>query len=165
MNNPQGKRLIPEYLLKYLRGVKENGLNITELVDSKGNPRFIEGDITTNAITGLTFTYAKWSLSGSHLMIVLAGTIENGATIAAQGIGVLKDVPSWVKSKIYPVWAGNYIELKNTSAYNTDWSTQNFNSVLVKDSVNDIRINITSSFTATKERNFRIQFDLLIDTE
>lgn len=138
---------------------------LDSLVDSKGNPRFIEGDITTNTITGLTYSYAKWSLSGTHLMIVLAGTFDNGASISPQGVGVLNELPSWVKDKIYAVWGGNYIENKVCVLYASDWTSQTTTFLLVKDSNNDIRINLPSAITLTKERNFRIQFDLLIDAE
>ena len=58
------------------------GYDIVNLVDKDGHERFIEGDIPDPEITGLTPIYYKWSLSGTHLMIVMAGTIENGTNLS-----------------------------------------------------------------------------------
>ena len=44
-----------------------------DIVDADGHKRFIEGNVTPANIIGENdIQYAKWSLSGSHLMIVLA---------------------------------------------------------------------------------------------
>ena len=162
MNNPQGKRLIPEYLLKYLRGVKENGLNITELVDSKGNPRFIEGDGEALEQEGLNISYCKWSLSGTHLMLVVAGNVENTTEIVANSVFGNYVLPDFIKEKIYPVWT-NMIEAKIINLYAEDWSSQTLQFKLAK-TTTGLRIE-TAALTLSKTRSFRVQFDLLIDSE
>ena len=134
---------------------------LDSLVDSKGNPRFIEGDLTTTAIEGVTFSYAKWSLSGSHLMLVLAGSVANGTAIPAVDWAKIY-LPTWILNKIYTVW-GDRIERKGIELIATNYSAQSLTVYLGKQSS---YLFITApTITLTAERFFRIQFDLLIDTE
>ena len=51
------------------------------IVDNQGNTRFIEGDITIQEVSGVSKLFGKWSLSGSHLLIVLALGIANATEI------------------------------------------------------------------------------------
>lgn len=135
------------------------------IVDKDGHKRFIDGDIETATISGVTFTYAKWSLSGSHLLIVLAGSIENGASLSNTSWVPNLNIPEWIKDKIYPV-AGNNIEIKQVPATGVDWSSQLLGVVLQKNVITKvININMYSTLTLTADRGFRIAFDLLIDNE
>ena len=72
--------------------------DIATLVDADGHNRFIEGDIEIEEITGITKTYGKWSLSGTHLLIVLCLGAVVGTTIS----GTLANItlPSYIASKI-----------------------------------------------------------------
>ena len=66
--------------------------------DNSGHNRFIEGDLDTYTVANVTFSYAKWSLSGTHLMIVLAGTNKqqvNAGTYLAEF-----EPPTWIYNKI-----------------------------------------------------------------
>lgn len=139
--------------------------NISMLVDSKGNPRFIEGDLETEEITGVTFTYAKWSLSGTHLMIVLAGSVANGTAIASQTYYANAYLPLYVLDKIFGV-TGSLVDFKSALYYSANpVTTQAANIDLVKDGNNNRMRLRSNSLTLTADRNFRIQFDLLIDSE
>lgn len=139
---------------------------IENLVDSAGNSRFIEGNCNVNASlpSGIEINYAKWSLSGSHLMIVIAGNVANGTTIPQAQIASV-NVPDWVKNKIIPIWAQYYVDSKLITLRGDDWSTQNINVVLYKDANNLIGMNWANSNVLDKDRAFRIQFDLLIDAD
>lgn len=137
---------------------------MNNIVDSQGNKRFVEGDITMNIIEGITQTYGKWSLSGTHLMIVFAGTFENGVSLPVNIDLVSFTLPTWILNKIIPVWGNFYIENKNTPCYADDWSSQSVSMVLRK--VGDrIDIRSTSAVNFTAKRNFHIQYDLLIDND
>ena len=105
--------------------------DIATLVDSKGNPRFIEGEGTTDEITGFTPSYCKWSLSGTHLMLVLAGTIANGITISTGSIATY-EIPEFIMNKIYPVWAGRFLETKTMTLVADDFSAQTLSALLKK---------------------------------
>lgn len=138
-------------------------VDMENIVDSHGNKRFVEGGITMNPITGVTQTYGKWSLSGTHLMVVLAGTFENGSVLPVNTDLVSFTLPSWILNKIIPVWN---IEIENKSVQfrADDWSSQSGLMALRKID-GRIFIRSTSAVNFTADRNFRIQFDLLIDNE
>jgi hypothetical protein len=106
--------------------------------------------------------YNKWSLSGTHLMLVLAGTIEEGTTIA-QSAFVTYYVPQYILNKIYPI-SHNIISLQTIKAIAIDdYSTQEIKSAFNKSS-NNLSI-VFDPITLTKRRSFRIQYDLLIDSD
>ena len=139
--------------------------DISNLVDSKGNPRFVEGNGTPATIEGFTSTYCKWSLSGTHLMLVLAGSLTSGTTIPNSTHLVEFNIPKFIKDKIYPVWGNSRIESKSTNFTADNWVVQTATLTLTI-LENSINITLTSGdFTLTANRAFRIQFDLLIDSE
>ena len=137
--------------------------NISNLVDSKGNPRFVEGEGTPATIEGFTPTYCKWSLSGTHLMIVLAGTFANASQLPSNTNFSVYSLPSFIYDKIYAVW-GNNLEIKTINAYAEDWTTQAIQFKFMKTSNKTLAIQ-TNNVAFTAKRSFRVQFDLLIDSE
>lgn len=137
---------------------------IESLVDSVGNPRFIEGDLEVQTVTGVTANYYKWSLSGTHLMIVLACTLSNSAVISNGTDLAIINLPSFINDKILPVYADNKtINIIRASALASDLTTQVIGLGLRKDT--NLTIRVYEGLTLTKERNFRVQFDLLIDND
>lgn len=143
-----------------------DGVTLLEkIVDSQGHNRFLAGDLTVTTVVGFTFTYAKWSLSGTHLLIVLAGTCTDNATIADNLIIANVDVPQWILNRIYTV-AGNTIENKKVPFTRLDQTYTSVDKTLTlskPDSSHlDIR-NISGTQTVTNASGFRIEFDLLIE--
>lgn len=139
---------------------------LENIKDSAGHNRFIEGDVipAQTLPTGFEIVYSKWSLSGSHLMFVVAGNIANGTVVTGLQFGITKDLPQWVKDKIYPV-VQSVLEYKTTYIYGGDYSSQAMNCALVKTDDGDLRIQVAQTLTATADRTFRISYDLLIDNE
>jgi len=139
--------------------------DISNLVDSKGNPRFVEGNGTPLSQEGVTISYCKWSLSGTHLMLVLSATIANTTVINDSTILATFTLPEWIINKIYPVWDIT-LESKVITLYASDYTSQQTNCRLVK-ATNAMKILKSggSALTLSKDRSFRIQFDLLIDSE
>ena len=135
--------------------------DVASLIDSAGNSRFIEGEGVLEEITGVTYTYNKWSLSGTHLMIVLAGTIADTTAITA-GEYVTLNLPSYILDKIYVVFS-NVVNRQTVTLWASDYSSQTFSMQLQK-YTNNLKIYF-GGVTLTKERNFRVQFDLLIDND
>ena len=135
--------------------------DISTLVDKDGHPRFIEGDIKyQNPVEGVTQTYGKWSLSGSHLLIVVALEYANATEVPYKTISV--DLPEWVASKIYPT-ASQLVDYKTFSAFADDFTSQVQPAYLTK-YTNSIKIEL-GNLTLTKDRAVRVAFDLLIDNE
>lgn len=129
--------------------------------DADGHNRFIGGNITTNPITGVTYTYGKWALSGTHLLIVLCATLEDEAIISFSQMGSF-ELPSWVANKLVPLYT-DVISSKKENAFAQDGSGQEMQIYTTKTD-NVIKI-ITGGLTLTDDRNIRIAIDFLIDND
>lgn len=133
--------------------------------DVSARPLIVEADGTGLEQKGVTISYCKWSLSGTHLMMVCAGTIANTTVIANNAAIATYNLPDYILNKIYPVWASTRLEMKTISFLADDWTSQNAYITLTI-GTNNLTINLTSgNLTLTANRAFRIQFDLLIDNE
>lgn len=168
-----GKRMVPEYLIKGLKeayaktsGGTGSTINLMEnIVDSKGNKRFIEGEGTTASTTGLNGVYVKYSLSGTHLMIVAAGNMEAGTTLVPYSSLFTFTLPKYIFDKIVPIW-GNYIEAKSFVIRDEDGgNTISLSTALYKATENRIQIWDLSNLTLTSKKVFRLQYDILIDND
>ena len=135
------------------------------IVDEDGHERFIEGNGSVEASrTDIHTKYLKWSLSGSHLMLVACFEVDNGATFAG-GRPFIFELPQWIMDKIVPVWNNRYIINYTGAFYGDDFTSQSYGCVLDKVD-NKLKFYFhTGSLTLTKKRATRIEFDLLIDNE
>ena len=151
-----------------VNGAEVNANQLEGILDKDGHSRFIEGDMDINPITGVTFKYKKWSLSGSHLMLVLSGIIASGTTIPnAEVIGAV-GLPTWIMNKIFPVGEGNISNIISYNDFNlvgvSSYNRENEQFYIQKDSVEGkLFINKSGSLTTTEDLYFRLQFDLVID--
>ncbi len=157
------KRMWSKNELKNIADVQAKAVkkDIATLVDKDGHQRFIEGDITFKEITGLSFTFGKWSLSGSHLLIVIAGNVENGASISAQAFSDIV-VPEWIFNKIIPIVDKRVTPL-TYNMYSDGLTLSTITGWLNKES-NKLQTTI-SAFVADADNSFRLQIDLLIDND
>ena len=129
------------------------------IVDSQGHKRFVEGDIDLReSVSQITKLYGKWSLSGSHLLIVLAFSVADTTVVSSQAIATV-NVPEWVLNKIVPLF-GNNVDFKILKAFGSDNSAQDVSCFMDID--DGLRLYLYG-FTATADRTCRIAFDLLID--
>lgn len=159
-------------------GAQDNvdGTELTTLmgniVDSHGNARFVEGDLTLRAPfadLGVTMLYGKWSLSGSHLMFVLALNIPSGVTTPRNTTISIVTLPSYIADKLVGLWT-TVIDIKNFDVRNSQSWYQNVLSLsnvkLVRSpSGNTIYIDASDSITTEVDSICRIQFDLIVDSE
>ena len=138
--------------------------NINTLVDSQGRDRFIEDDIEIETLEGFTFSYYKWSLSGTHLMIVVAGKINNATVVAGGTILGIVRIPEWVFNKIIPLYQGTQnVALQNVNLYKDGETNQTIQARLAKGTT-ALTISF-SSLTLNADREYRFNFDLLIDSD
>lgn len=131
--------------------------------DVAARPLILEGDGTYKTLSGLTVSYCKWSLSGTHLMMVCAGSIADTTTLTTGNIATFP-LPEWILNKIYPVWSNIYIEKKDIKLIADNFTEQTVTGILSKGSTS-ISVYITNAVTLTAKRSFRMQYDLLIDNE
>lgn len=168
----KGQRLIPEELLKYLEAYKEyhpdptqgGGATLDDIVDSAGNKRFVEGNGTPGSIEGLTTTYCKWSLSGTHLMCVWAGNVATSASIYANKVMVEFELPEYIGSKIFPIWSNN-IERRELNFIRSTGDKITINAYIKYENNKLWFQHIITQEDITQPSNFRFQVDLLIDAE
>lgn len=137
---------------------------MSNIVDSHGNKRFVEGTGTLPAIEGLTITYNKWSLSGTHLMLVLCGSIAKNTNLNTGNTIVNYNLPQWVLDKIVPVFANSAIEVIPLSLRANDYTEQKVNLIIGK-TADGVYATLGDAITLNAGRNFRFQYDLLIDSE
>ena len=97
-------------------------------------------------------------------MIVLAGNIAANTTIIPDTISVAFAFPEWISNKIHPVIA-SYLELRTQYAYASDGASEPFKVLLTKMSNGSLKIISYDSSLISTDKGFRIQFDLLIDTD
>ena len=136
--------------------------DIATLVDAQGHERFIEGDVElVDTELNITKLFGKWSLSGTHLMIVLALGLQNGTAWTSGTIGTM-DLPEWIIDKIVPLYSIEVAQ-KTTTFRANDTSGQNAETYLEK-TISGISIYM-AAINLTADRQGRIQFDLLIDNE
>ena len=157
----------PITLYKYsyrLLDEESGGSNLLEdIVDKKGNKRFIEGDGTPTAISGITSNFCKWSLSGTHLMIVYAGTLSGSISIHKSTIASF-EFPEWILNKILPLNSDGVVSVVNAVfAYEGNFTYKQ--QKLIKTGNGLEIVNVTEGTVASSASGFRIQFDLLIDSE
>ena len=135
--------------------------DISTLVDKDGNNRFAEGNLTLNTITGATKIYGKWSLSGTHLLIVFALKLEN--SISSQDLFYLDDLPDYIKDKIVPI-AGNRIVQGSELAY--DESASSSVTFYYNFGKSSSHLFIEATCTIGDDTRFtRVNIDLLIDAD
>ena len=132
--------------------------------DLAGNLRFVEGNISISDTMpeGFDVSYAKWSLSGTHLMLVVAGNVADGVTTPQGSNKFFAYLPKYILDKVIPT-ADATIEVKTIPLYASNLSSQTFNMYLNK--ITDAIAISMSGITLTADRSFRAQFDLLIDAE
>lgn len=145
-------------------GTVEADVLMENIKDEDGHNRFIEGDIEIETKEGLTKDYGKWTLSGSHLLIVLAFTIQSGITIGVEKLGELKDLPQWIKDKIIPLFS-RYVFANSLNGFTDSFGILQGGFSLYKQDSGEIEIRSYNSVTSTAITHFRVAFDLLIDNE
>ena len=135
------------------------------ITDEAGHKRFVEGDIELNndyqSVEHLTNLYGKWSLSGSHLLLVLCLELEEDIVYSSGQIAKIT-LPSWIMDKIVAL-QGVEIEVKTFKAFGSDISTQD--AIVYLETYSGQVIFYLSSLTPSMDRKLRIAFDLLIDNE
>ena len=154
-----------KYSYRLLDEASGGVVTLGDIVDANGNNRFVEGSGTPANITGSTITYNKWSLSGTHLMLVLAGESASGTTVTSNMLFVTYSLPDFIMDKIHPIWMDNSVDIKNFHFRSIHNETASLTTVQLRKENNTITMYSSLSETISGIRAFRFQFDLLIDSE
>lgn len=142
------------------------------IVDKDGHKRFIEGNGVL-VKEGYTPTYNKWSLSGTHLMLVIAGSFDGELSVTSgDDIARYDSIPQWINDKIFPLSGEENGAITRAVIYAVNDSGVNVGNsgiIYLFKFNSKLYINAGTTFTlGTAEAtnsHIRIQFDLLIDNE
>ena len=153
-----------------VNGAEVQANSIEGIQDASGHNRFIEGDITNILDNTFTKSYGKWSLSGTHLMIVIAGAYESAREFTT---GVVVDlatitIPSWIGEKLYAVDgvldSSSIKVVRQNNAYYTELEMGVY---LTKTSDTELKVALVPQSTHTLDFDsyLRTNFDMLIDND
>jgi hypothetical protein len=160
------RRMMTEKEIATVESLRKDG--ILSLKDAHGNPRFVEGDITMETIEGVTQTYGKWSLSGTHLMIVLVFTADANTILPSNSAIANVILPNYIFDRITPLDQGRFIEGKAVYMRGkVNWwqASYTLNLTLGKNPTNLYISTSPTPPTIDIDTTTRIQFDLLIDVD
>ena len=148
---------------KYKVGGGSGTITLDDIVDKNGNKRFVEGNGIIESNVEFNSKYCKWSLSGTHLMCVLSASLSANTILPSQTLATFT-VPDYIGSKIITTWSNRIIMLE---PYIKDSEGAGDTIVvLVNYYNNNITFELVGRVAAiNRERYFRIQFDMLIDSE
>lgn len=145
----------------------ESGIKVYEnIVDKDGHKRFIGGSLTIEAFNSREVKYAHWSLSGSHLLIVICFSVANSETIGTSQVicNLNGQIPQWIIDKIYPIFS-DIVEYKTLDFRADNYTSQTASGYLQKTTAGTLRIFTGGNLTLSADRTVRIAYDLLIDNE
>ena len=131
--------------------------------DANGNKRFIDGDITLyeTAPTGMSKTFGKWSLSGSHLMLVFGCDFEDQTQIVNGQQFAICTLPQWVSNNLSSLFS-IAVDSKTFALRGGDWSSQDLVVFITKQSNSRLGFMFGRNATIDGLKHGRIEFDLLI---
>lgn len=142
--------------------VGSNG-GLEKIKDSHGNLRFVEGTIQHNTVPGVTPLYGRWSLSGTHLMIVAEYQFAPSTVITANTFFCGMRMPTFVLDKIQPLFS-DVVSRSAFSGYDNTGQVQNLIMYLHKSGSDLIMTSMNGvTFNANSAKIMRMQFDFLID--
>ena len=143
------------------------GATLEDIEDSAGNKRFVEGNgaIASSISSKITGSFIKWSLSGTHLMLVCAGTVNGSYNFAAEDpLATFTDIPEYIRNKIV-VLPNNYLESKTCYFQKGLTKTSFEDSLRYLSAFSKLNIYFDEAVNPETGSYFRIQFDLLIDAD
>lgn len=141
----------------------ENMNKMEKIKDKSGHLRFIEGSGDVSTIADVENNYCKWSLSGTHLMLVHIITLDVGASLSNNLLSSF-ELPNWIMNKIVSTGTEGMIASDTFISYSDDLTTGSLNLYLKKET-NSVSINLIGSASIAKKRYCKIKFDLIIDNE
>ena len=146
-------------LIEEQGGSGGSGSTLDDIVDSNGNKRFVEGVLPVIPIEGLTYLYNKWSLSGTHLMIVLlfANYTNSDVNVSNQTLFSIA-FPDYIENKIISTTDG--VILKDRFFDFTN-DTQIYYTLSKTSAV----VTATGDGFASRGKTYRLTLDMLIDSE
>ena len=114
--------------------------------------------------------FTRWSLSGTHLMVVISGEFKQGTYTApalAFENSAYVEIPTFIKDRIYLIYGSDsYLDGKDIQIANFNAGFTTTNRFCLRKWGSELVIQFPAeNITFTSNAYFRVQFDLLIDTD
>ena len=136
-------------------------ITLENIVDSKGNNRFINNYGIWSAVPGMQGLQARWSLNGYNLMFEALGTFQ---TSVDPDTNIVKfKLPNWILNKIIaPV--GNVVDILKFDIVSQAGQISSPTLYIIKNN-EAIAFNAAEGVTLTEPQVFIIRYNLIIDSE
>lgn len=134
---------------------------LENIVDSKGNKRFIGGNGTSTADNSITITNAKWVLNGNNLIFEILGLINNAITNTRMKICEFT-LPEFITNKINDIHG--LVDLTQGKAIDNEEVIYSFYSSVEKLD-NSISFFLIVDGTLNANLVFKISYSNIIDSE
>lgn len=140
-----------------------SGSNLLEdIVDSNGNPRFINGYGIWAAVPGMQGIKATWSLNGYNLMFEALGAFQQNVDLDTTIVSF--KLPQWILNKI-SVLGGSIVDMIRFSIVGTKEGINNAILLIAKTTDGRVAFNTPQGVTCTEPQIFRIRYNIIIDND
>ena len=137
------------------------GQTLENIVDSKGNKRFIGGNGNPEIVSGMSIASSKWTLNGNNLMFEILGTFSN--SLSGENILCKFTIPEWIISKIATPY-NNIIDFIRYDIISTTGSAIEAKVQITIDGSNIFFTNVSPT-TVNGLSMFKIRYNTIIDSE
>lgn len=138
-----------------------SGSNLLEdIVDSNGNPRFINGYGIWSAVAGMQGIKATWSLNGYNLMFEALGAFQQNVDLDTTIVSF--ELPQWILNKINTPY-GSIVDMIRFSIVGTKQGINSATLLIAKTTDGRVAFNTPEGVTFTEPKTFRIRYNLIID--
>lgn len=140
-----------------------SGSNLLEdIVDSNGNPRFINNHGIWAAVPGMQGIKATWSLNGYNLMFEALGAFQQN--VDPDTTIVSFELPQWILNKI-SVIGGDIVDMFRFSIVGAKQGINSATLLIAKTTDGRVAFNTPEGVTFTEPKIFRIRYNTIIDND
>lgn len=139
-----------------------SAVKLADIVDSQGNPRFINNHGIWASVPGMQGIKATWSLNGYNLMFEALGSFSTDISSSNNFTIISFNLPTWILNKI-SVPVGDKVDMITFKIVGTSGGYTDIPLLIKKPTTDKISFMVVGSITPTEPKIFRIRYNLIID--
>lgn len=140
-----------------------SGSNLLEdIVDSNGNPRFINNHGIWASVPGMQGIKATWSLNGYNLMFEALGSFSTDISGNNNFTIISFNLPTWILNKI-SVQVADIVDMITFKIVGTSGDYTDIPLFVKKPTTDKISFMVIGSITPTEPQLFRMRYNIIID--
>lgn len=137
-----------------------SAVKLADIVDSQGNPRFINNHGIWASVPGMQGIKATWSLNGYNLMFEALGAFQQNVDLDTTIVSF--ELPQWILNKINTSY-GSIVDMIRFSIVGTKEGINNATLLIAKTTDGRVAFNTPQGVTITEPKIFRIRYNIIID--